>query len=261
MDKFAVFGNPIQHSISPRLHNMAIKELGLDGFYGRILLQDGEKLKEIFLNLKLNGANITVPYKQNVFKICDFTDEFSKNIGVVNTIIKKRDKIYGYNTDAPGFLKSIGHLGNIKKVLILGAGGTAKALAHAFKSQNIDIQIVNRSISKAKNFNEFEFYNWQNFKPNNYDMVINSTSAGLNDNEFPMPKEMLIEILKHTKFAYDVIYNRKTPFLNLSHELNVPCKDGKDMLLFQAVLAFNLFYNNSLDEKKIEEAMRKVLDM
>ena len=89
-----------------------------------------------------------------------------------------------------------------------------------------------------------------------YDLVVNSTSAGLKDENLPLPYEILNEILSHSKYVFDVIYGRQTPFLNLAKNLDLAYKDGADMLLFQAVLAFNIFFNGNLNLEKIESAMR-----
>ena len=91
--------------------------------------------------------------------------------------------------------------------------------------------------------------------------MVNSTSAGLKDDLLPAPKEILDGILKSAKFAFDVIYGKQTPFLKEAKRQNLSCKDGADMLLYQAVLALNLFYNGSLDEKKIEISMREALSL
>lgn len=256
MKKFAVFGDPISHSISPRLHNLAIKELNLDAFYGRVHLINGKNLKDTFLNLNLSGANITIPHKQTAFKICNEIDFYAQKIGSINTIAKKNNKLFGYNTDAPGFLKAINEFKGVKSALIIGAGGTAKALANALI--NLDLEIVNRS-DKSKNFKDFKFSTWDGFKPRKFDLVINSTPAGLKDDTLPLSKELLKKCF--FKYAFDVIYGKKTPFLNLADELDLKYKDGLDMLIFQAVLALNLFYDNKLDEKKIELSMRKAANL
>ena len=129
---FAIFGNPVSHSRSPLMHNHVFKRLGFDACYTRVHLEDGSQLKETFLALGLSGANITVPHKEAAFKACDEVRGFAKEIGVVNTIVNEEGRLIGYNTDADGFLFSIGDFKNIKKVLLIGAGGTAKALAKKF---------------------------------------------------------------------------------------------------------------------------------
>ena len=156
MKFFCVIGDPISHSKSPRIHNNAIKLLGLNGIYTRFHLKDKEKLKESLFKLELNGANITLPFKEEALKIADFKDYLAEQIGSANTLILKENQIYAYNTDAPGFLKAIEEFKDVKKALILGAGGTARAIAYALKQKNITSLIANRS---EKNFAHFKDFN------------------------------------------------------------------------------------------------------
>lgn len=259
MDIYAVFGDPINHSISPKLHNAAFLDLNIDAIYTKVHLKDGSKLIQTFNSLKLSGANITLPYKEVALLQCDELDKTAKEIGSLNTIIKKNNKIIGYNTDAPGFLLSIKSFKDIKKALIIGAGGTAKAISYILNMQNIEVSIINRSKEKLINFKDFSCFTWNDFKISNYDIVINTTSAGLKDDLLPIPIDLLKPILKHSKYGYDVIYNRPTAFLNLCKQYNLICKNGLEMLLYQAVLAFNIFNANKFNNDKIEQSMRKVL--
>ncbi len=123
---FAIFGNPVSHSKSPLMHNLSFQGLGFDGCYTRYLLEDGTKLKETFFNLGLKGINITVPHKEHAYNACDILDPFAKKVGAVNTIVEKEGKLYGYNTDAPGFLKAISEFKDIKNISILVAGVKAQ---------------------------------------------------------------------------------------------------------------------------------------
>ncbi len=260
MKQFSIFGNPVSHSISPKMHTLALKGFCIDGRYTKTLLEDGSLIIEKFKYLNLDGANITVPHKEFAYKLCDKLDEFAKKIGAVNTLVKKADKIHGYNTDAPGFYKAIDSFGDIKTVLILGAGGTAKAIATILKEKNIETTVLNRSKKRLLYFhkNSIKAYCWHEFKPECYDLIVNTTSAGLNDNSLPLDKSLLSELMRESKFAFDVIYNKKTPFLKLALKNSLTCKDGSDMLLYQGVLAFNLFFDNKLDDNKIETLMREV---
>ena len=261
---FAVFGNPISHSVSPRLHNLALGELGLsrEAFYTRYELADGSQLISKFKELKLSGANVTVPHKEAALAQCDVLDEAAIKIGSVNTLVSRSDKIYGYNTDAPGFLRAIEHVVQRNSALVWGAGGTARAVAYALKSRGVRVCVLNRSEERLANFAEFERFSWADFGKFNggkFDFVINTTSAGLKDENLPAPIEILRPIFDESKFAFDVIYGKKTPFLNLAAASGLAHKDGAEMLLFQAVLALNLFFEGSLDEAKIEASMRKAL--
>lgn len=264
MKIFAVFGNPVSHSISPRLHNAALGELGLsrEALYTRYELTDGSRLISKFKELKLSGTNVTVPHKEAALAQCDVADETAIKIGSVNTLVSRGGKIYGHNTDAPGFLRAIESFGEIKSTLVLGAGGTAKAVAYALKSRGVRVCVLNRSEKRLANFAEYENFSWANFaefKGGKFDLVVNTTSAGLKDENLPAPAELLHPIFNEAKFAFDVIYGKKTPFLNLASAIGLRHKDGLDMLLFQAALALNLFFDGSLDETKIENAMQKAL--
>ena len=264
MKIFAVFGNPVSHSISPRLHNAALGEFGLsrESLYTRYELTDGSQLIQKFKELRLSGANVTVPHKEAALAQCDVAEETAIKIGSVNTLVSRGDKIYGYNTDAPGFLRAIEDFGQINSALVLGAGGTAKAVAYALKSRGVRVCVLNRSEGRLANFAEYENFSWANFaefKGGKFDLVVNTTSAGLKDENLPAPTELLRPIFDEAKFAFDVIYGKKTPFLNLAAASRLTHKDGAEMLLFQAVLALNLFFEGSLDEAKIEASMRKAL--
>ena len=260
--KFAIFGDPVEHSLSPKMHNMAFIELGFDAIYKKILLKDGTKLKESFFEHNLSGANITVPHKEAAFKACDKLDDFAKKVNAVNTIVLKDNLLYGYNTDAPGFLKSVKKFNSINSILILGAGGTTQATSKILKDEGYEITILNRSQNRLEKFikDGFDCYNWDNFKNNkDYDLVVNMTSAGLNDNNLPAPKEILEQLLKNSKAAIDIIYGKETPFLKLAKEFNLPTSDGKDMLINQGVLAFDYFTNHQYNLEDVEKIMREAL--
>ena len=257
--KFTIFGNPVEHSLSPKMHGYAIEGLGVDATYDKTLLLNGTKLKETFFKNNLSGANVTVPHKEEAFKQADEVRGIAKTIGAVNTLVLENGKMIAYNTDAEGFFESSKKFGDINSILILGAGGTAKAISLIFKEKGKDVTLLNRSKARLKPFIErgFECYTWDNFSPKSYDLVVNTTSAGLSDTNYPAPKELLSNILNNSKYAIDVIYNKNTPFLQLAKDLNIPCKDGSDMLLYQGVKAFNLFYHDKFDEKEITKFMKK----
>jgi len=112
MKLFTIFGNPVSHSKSPLMHNLSFQGLEYNGIYTRYKLEDGSTLKQKMLSLNIEGANITVPHKEHAFNACDELDAFAQKVGAVNTIVNKNGKLYGYNTDAPGFLKAISEFEN-----------------------------------------------------------------------------------------------------------------------------------------------------
>ena len=256
---FAIFGNPVSHSKSPLMHNLAFQGLGFDGCYARYLLEDGNKLKETFFSLGLKGINITVPHKEYAYDACDVLDPFAKKVGAVNTIVEKEGKLYGYNTDAPGFLKAISEFENVKTVLFLGAGGTAKSTSVILKEAGYDVTILNRSAGRLTYFkeNSFQTYTFDDFKSQPYDLIINMTSAGLEDDSLPCPSEILEEVIPSAKACVDVIYGKETPFLKLAKTYKKPTKDGSDMLLYQGIIAFEYFTEHAFTFEEIKKHMSK----
>lgn len=259
MKLFAIFGDPVAHSKSPLMHNMVFKTLHVNACYTRVHLKDGSKLRDTFLSLGLSGANITVPHKEAAFNACDEIRGFAKKVGVVNTIIKEDNKLIGYNTDADGFIFSISKFQNIKKVLLLGAGGTAKALVQKFLDEGMEVTVLNRSASRLENFSHLDITckTWKEFQCESYDLVLNTTSAGLSDENLPAPKKLIDDILNHTRYTADAIYGKLTPFLQEAKNKNIPYKDGADMLLGQGVLANELFLENSFSKEVIQKEMQK----
>jgi shikimate dehydrogenase len=260
---FAIFGDPVEHSRSPLMHNCVFKNLNYPACYIRVHLKDGSKLRETFLSLKLSGANITVPHKEAAYKACDEVRGFASTVGVVNTIINENGKLIGYNTDADGFMFAIKEFGDVKKILVLGAGGTAKALASRFVQDNIDVTVLNRSASRLEYFKDVvsTCHTWDSFKAEKYDLVVNTTSAGLKDEELPAPKHIIEEALNNTSYVADAIYGKLTPFLKLAQKKGITYKDGADMLLGQGVLGNELFTNHELKTEDIKTYMSKSFEL
>ncbi len=259
-EEFVIFGNPVSHSKSPQMHNAGFENIDYDAIYKKHQLEDGSTIKEVFLENNYKGANITVPHKEFAYKNADEVRGLANEIKAVNTYINEDGKIIAYNTDAPGFLYAIESFGDIKSVLLLGAGGTAKAISLALQQSDIEVTILNRSAGKLAFFKDHNItsYTWENFKPRKYDLVVNSTSAGLKDENLPCDKKVLEKVFKNTSSAFDCIYGKITPFLALAKENKLQIKDGEDMLLYQGVLAFELFTNTKADSKLVK-AMRQGL--
>jgi shikimate dehydrogenase len=256
MKLFTIFGDPVSHSKSPIIHNSVFLKFNLNYRYNRTLLKDSSNLRDLYFELGLSGASITVPHKETAFKICDEARGTAKEIQAVNCFVTEGDKIIGYNTDIDGFLDSIADFTNISKVLIIGAGGTARALTVGFLNKNYDIEIVNRSRERLLNFSNFniKLSDWNNFEPSNYDLVVNVSSAGLKDESLPIDKKTLIDIFKNSKYAVDVIY-KKTAFLKLAEEMGLQTRDGSMMLVYQGVRANLLFTDGKISREDIQKEM------
>ena len=189
--KFIVIGNPIDHSLSPKLHNYWIKKYKIDAVYEKKLLNNSE-IEDLIFNIreaKINGINITVPFKKIVIPFLDELSEEAEISQSVNTIYKKDNKIIGENTDIEGFKLSLEKIEletKNKKALILGAGGVVPSIIIALKKMQINkIYLSNRTELKAielkKNFPEIEIIKWG--ETLDFDIIINATSIGLKEED------------------------------------------------------------------------------
>ena len=247
--KFLVVGNPIEHSLSPKLHNYWIKKNNLKALYDKKLLEEDE-IQQLILDVReerIHGLNVTVPFKKTVIPFLDILSDEAKNSQSVNTIYKNKDKIIGDNTDIEGFkigLETTGQTIKNKEAFILGAGGVVPSIIIALKKMKIaKIYLSNRTESKAmlikKIFPEIEIIEWG--KVSNFDIIINATSIGLNTKD-----EINIDFknISQNKFFYDVIYNPKeTNFLRRAKEFGAHTENGKMMFIYQAQKAFFTWHN------------------
>ena len=263
MKKFLVIGNPIEHSLSPKLHNYWIKNNNISAVYEKQKLSESS-LKNIISQIKkkkITGINVTVPFKKAVIPFIDELTIAANKTNSVNTIYLDNNKIMGDNTDIVGFQKSVEDLKydlNNKAIFILGAGGVVPSIIFALIKMKVSkIIISNRTREKAealKNlFKNIEIVEWG--KVPNFDMIINATSLGLkrkdkiNLNFSPTIKN---------KFFYDVIYNPKeTNFLKVGKKLGNTTLNGKMMFIYQALSAFNIWHGLRPD---VNEEVKKLLD-
>jgi shikimate dehydrogenase len=256
MKLFTIFGNPVSHSKSPRMYNKCFKFYELNNYcYTRTLLEDGEKIIDSFKKLRISGASVTVPHKEWAYKLADEVRGIANEIKAVNCLVLEGDKIVGYNTDAEGFMESIKYF-NYESVLIIGAGGTAKALSKMFKNPTI----LNRSERRLNDFKDYNNFTWDNFEIKEYDLIINTTSAGLNDDNLPAPKDILEKLFTKAKYAVDVIYH-ETPFQKMAKEYGLKLKDGSDMLVFQGVLQFEKFVNFKINRDEVAKLMKEAVEL
>lgn len=262
MRLFAIFGNPVAHSLSPLLHNAVFTRLGWPDRYIRERLDDGVAIRKCFETFGLSGANITVPFKEEAAQLCDRVEGVAAVVGAVNTIVREGDRLIGYNTDAPGFWASLEGFAP-KTALILGAGGTARALAAILKEQGSAVTVLNRSAERLEFFRHLGLAvaTWEAFAPSKYELVVNTTSAGLTDQELPAPKAPLRSVLGEATRAYEVIYGRETPFMALAREIDLPVQDGKAMLVWQAVLAQRLFTDPPISNDEMAKLMFNAMEL
>ena len=257
MKKYLVIGNPIEHSLSPKLHNYWIKENNINAIYDKKLLDENniQEVIEEVKNEKIHGINVTVPFKKSVIPFLDQLSPLAKEVQSVNTIFKKDNKVIGENTDVGGFKQSLEYINyNVKnkKVFILGAGGVVPSILKALEKLGAaKVYISNRTKEKAKNLEShykislgLETLDWG--QSPDFDIIINATSLGLKNND-----KIELDYNKHKsklfggkKLFYDVIYNpEKTNFLLKGEELGNETTNGKMMFICQAQLAFKIWHN------------------
>ena len=248
MKKYLVIGNPIEHSLSPKLHNYWIKKNNIEAVYDKKQINESDikfVIDEI-KNEKINGINVTVPFKKLVIPFMDELSSEANESQSVNTIYFRSGKVIGHNTDISGFelgIKYSKYDVKNKIVFILGAGGVVSSIIIALKKMGAaKIIISNRTKTKAENlkkiFNELEIIDWG--KTPNFDMIINATSIGLKNEE---GINLDYTSVGNNKFFYDLIYNPKeTIFLKRAKLFGNRAENGKMMFIYQAHQAFTIWH-------------------
>ena len=260
MKKYFVIGNPIDHSLSPKLHNHWLKENNIDGIYEKIKLEVDE-IKSFIQDIKqqkIIGCNVTVPFKKKVIPFLDKLSSEAEQTRSVNTVIFDNGNLVGHNTDIAGFEKAIKSLNFVlknKKIFILGAGGVVPSIIFSLNRMDVSlITVSNRTLEKAENlknqFNNLNILNWGEIP--DFDVVINATSLGLKKEE-----DINIDFSKigKNKLFYDVIYNpSETSFLKEGKKLGNRSENGKLMFIYQAHEAFKIWHGiePNVDSKTIK---------
>ena len=263
MKKYLVIGNPIQHSLSPKLHNYWIRKNNIAAFYDKKKL-DISELKNLIKEVrekKIDGINVTVPFKNSVIPFLDKLSSEAEKTQSVNTIYLKDENVIGHNTDIEGFELAIKHINYDiadKQVLLLGAGGVSPSIILALNNMKAKkILISNRTQSKAENlkktFNELKVVEWGTIP--DFDMIINATSLGLKIDE---NIEIDYSKISSDKFFYDVIYNpSETNFLKFARKNGNKIENGKKMFLYQAQASFKIW---NILEPKIDNDVMELLN-
>jgi shikimate dehydrogenase len=260
-----IVGDPVSHSLSPAMHNAAYEKLAIDDQF--VYLGANVKvanLKEVILAMRVMdnfyGLTCTIPHKVEVLKYLDWVDEKAKKIGAVNTVVKKNGLLCGYNTDWLGAVIPLEKVTSLKgkKVLVLGAGGAARAIVYGLKEKGALVYILNRTLEKAEKLaKEFKakVLNFNHQKEvSNFDIIINATSVGMEPlvNQTPINPSFL----KKNQIIFDVVYNPKeTKLLKEAKKKGAKIIFGFEMLLYQGVAQFEIYTG----KKAPIEVMRKVL--
>ncbi|MBP9988624.1 MAG: AAA family ATPase [Ruminococcus sp.] len=248
MKKYGLLGKKLSHSISPRIHS----EFGAYAY--ELFCCEENELDSFFCNEKIDGFNVTIPYKKEAFKRCDFLSEIAGKTGSVNTVVRKNGKLYGYNTDVFGFefsAKKNGLIFENKKVLILGNGGATLSVKYVAEKNNAkEIVIISRS---GEN-------NYENIgRHSDAQIIINATPFGM----YPDNGGKLIDLsqFNNVEFVYDLIYNPlKTQLLIDAEKLNIPNCNGLMMLVSQAFKTAEIFEEKSFDFSLNDRIYKQILN-
>ncbi len=265
---FAVIGDPIDHSLSPNIHSAAFRELNLDCSYLAYRIPKGELEEGIegLKKIKIEGFNVTIPHKVEMMKFLEKIDESCSLIGAVNTVVNTNGVLKGYNTDMDGFLDPFKKK-NLKildsKVLLLGAGGAARAIVAGFaKEKTMSITIANRTLENAKKLSEFAKKNGLDANvikiddvgdsTKDYSIIVNATSVGLKNESSPIS----LEGINENTIVYDIVYMpMNTDFLKKAKEKNAIVIFGYEMLLGQAVRAFEIWHGMEAPYNAMKKAL------
>jgi shikimate dehydrogenase len=260
MIQLGLIGYPLSHSLSPKIQNAALKACGLEGDYSLfpIAPDDKDGLKNLLENVhsgEITGLNVTIPHKQNVIHLLDELTPTAKAIGAVNVIYMRNGKLIGDNTDAPGFLSDLKrflseHLSKTvrgKSALVLGAGGSARAVVYALINDGWNVTIAARRIEQAEQLassftnHKLQITNFINLQLPNFQLIVNTTPVGMtpNTDQSPLPENVT---LSNGCVVYDLVYNpRETKLVRDVRANGLQAVTGLGMLIEQAALAFELW--------------------
>ncbi|MCD6530781.1 shikimate dehydrogenase [Candidatus Bathyarchaeota archaeon] len=273
----ALIGDPVEHSLSPIMHNAAFKHLGLDYVYLAFRVRK-EELKDAINGvkaLKIYGLNVTKPLKVDILSLLDHLDESALKVGAVNTVLRIGDKLIGYNTDGIGALEALREarvsLEGVKAV-ILGAGGAARAVAFALAPKVKELVILNRTVTKAKSLSrdlksklgvETRFGGLSEVEKEkeleDADLLINATSVGMKPNENLSPVDP--ELLRPDLTVFDIVYNPiETRLLREARKVGAKVVNGLSMLLFQGAASFSIWTCREPPLEVMREALKSALE-
>jgi len=260
MVHLGLIGYPLRHSLSPEIHIAALKACGLEGDYSLFPVSPDDKqgLKSLLNCVRageITGLNVTIPHKQNVIPLLDKLTPTAQAIGAVNTIYLRDDRLIGDNTDALGFSADLKKFlttetqrhGDIN-ALVLGAGGSARAVVYALVNSGWNVTIAARRIEQAQelaaSFTNYELQitNYESFihHPSTFNLIVNTTPLGMTPNadQSPWPENLPFP----NAAVYDLVYNpRETKLVHNARSQGLPATTGLGMLIEQAALAFELW--------------------
>ena len=265
---YGVIGNPIQHSLSPMIHNGAFKRLGRNAVYLAFEIKDLEEALRGIRGLGVRGVSVTIPFKTEVIPFLDKVEGFAKKIGAVNTIVNRGGKLIGHNTDCDGALEALEEKINLKRkrVLLLGAGGAARAIGFGLKERDCRLIVSNRSKKRGEalsrelkcHFLPMSSLIKKTAEEVGADILINATSVGMypRQRETPFPKRLF----KEGMMVMDIVYQPlQTRLLREAKARRCLTINGLEMLVRQGVAQLTIWTGRRPDLKQIRDELYKAL--
>lgn len=261
---YMVVGHPIGHSLSPLMHELALRHHGLSGRYHAIDLEPAD-LQTFISRInrdELLGANVTIPYKRDFLTVVDRLDETARAVGAVNTLVKRSGELIGYNTDVDGFLKPLepyaGRLSGAGAI-VFGSGGASRAVIHALKLMDVsEITVVSRSPGsmELEGVSACGYENWQ-ARLEECELLVNTTPLGMApDTGRSVIRDSEAELLEG-RICYDLVYNPlRTRFLEQAEEAGATAIGGLEMFIGQGDRAFELWTGKRFPLNEVSEAVR-----
>lgn len=270
MMRCGVIGDPVEHSLSPIMHRAAFAALALDATYESWFTPADDLARRVssLRGRDVIGANVTVPHKQAAMDLCDDTSETAARIGAVNTILSRDGRLHGENTDAYGFMRALRELPNasgVSSALILGAGGAARAVAVALRTEGIDlVRIANRTPARAgalasalsdTGLTGIETVHWDAIPTvmRDVELLINATSIGWHDDDIPIGAELL-DLFPSRASVFDLTY-RDTALIRAARDRSIAVVDGLGMLIYQGARSIELWTGRPAPIEVMREAV------
>lgn len=266
---YGIVGHPVEHSLSPTMHNAAYKAEGIDAEYKLFDINpdNPEDLANFCYESDLNGIagfSVTMPYKEVIMDYLDHMDVLAKEATSVNTVKNEDSNLNGFNTDAIGAIKALQEVAKVngKKALVLGAGGAARAIIYALREFGAEVFIFNRTMQKAialaKKF-EVDVIEFRDIKEAGFDIVVNSTPIGM----FPQIEQSLLtaDQIKEGSVVMDIItHPQETQLLKEAKKAKAKTVSGERMLLHQAASQFEIWFDKPAPFEVMEQALYEELD-
>ncbi len=264
-----VIGDPIDHSLSPIMHNVGYKALGIEKQFiykkTKVKIKDLKKFTNSIQESNIRGISLTMPHKIEIMQYLDNIDKVANKIGAVNTIVNDNGALKGYNTDWLGVITPLQKITSLnkKRVALIGAGGAARAVVYGCMKKGAKVTIFNRTIEKGKQISDDFGCSYKSLELlsdlKDYDIIFNATSVGMKPNKDTSP--ILKEYINPHHIVFDAIYSpHETQLIKDAKDKGAKVIYGIEMLLYQGTAQFELFTNQKAPVDKMREALERTIN-